>query len=680
MAEEPPANDFDDDEDPLVGRLLGDGYVLEERLGGGGFGAVYRARHESGDVAAAKVLRVDRAALSADARTRFRREAQALITLRHPRIVAIHTHGTSADGLEYLVMDLLEGEDLSEHLHRRRRMPVREALALFDGMAEAVQFAHEQGIAHRDLKPANVFLRRTDGKEMDPVVLDFGLAKMIEGSEESLTATGMVMGTPHYMAPEQATGEKIDYRADVYALGCILYEMLVGQPPFDGNTPTAILMQVLTSPPPKIPTDLGVPEGVEDALRRSLHKDPAQRFQDVASFRAALKSSAKSVPMTRLMHTPETPPATREVQAVSSDLTQPTLEYRRPRWVVPVIGGLLALLIAVGGFGAYVGLRQQEETVAATLPTPVNIAPSPRREDAAPALPPDAAAETGETETSELGAPPTEMPEAPPEATPTMRSQPTQMREQRLTVAPRGDESSARGGSGGAAETPPAGASEAMVTRMASLRAAIEDAERAATALNATRNGLDRLERGQNPGFCSRNDLRRSDSTAILQVIQELRGVRNQACEPFAQRELPAAILQKLREFPSTLDDARTRAQRTLPTNEPQDQADAVIAAVGALERATAGTANGRPFPCDDPGFRSLRLVSVGPNSWAASAASSVLRRRDAICRGMPGLSAREGRELADTLSRRLDLYEGNLNGARSSAQSELRGLESALR
>ena len=122
MADEAPAPDEGDEEDLLVGRVLGDGYVLEKRLGGGGFGAVYAATDpQTGEKVAAKVLRVDRAALSADARIRFRREAQALVSLRHPRIVAIHAHGTSEEGLEYLVMDLLEGEDLADHLHRRRR-------------------------------------------------------------------------------------------------------------------------------------------------------------------------------------------------------------------------------------------------------------------------------------------------------------------------------------------------------------------------------------------------------------------------------------------------------------------------------------------------------------------------------------------------------------------------------
>ena len=689
MAEVPSPTDFDDDADPLVGRVLGDGYVLQHRLGGGGFGAVYRARHEgSGEITAAKVLRVDRAALSSDARLRFRREAQALLSLRHPRIVSIHAHGTSDEGLEYLVMDLLEGEDLSEHLGRRRRMPLREALDVFDGMAEAVQFAHEQGIAHRDLKPANVFLRRTADGTHDPIVLDFGLAKMIEGSEESLTATGMVMGTPHYMAPEQATGEKIDYRADVYALGCILYEMIVGNPPFNGNTPTAILMQVLTSPPPQIPVDLGVPEPIEQAVRTALNKEPKARFQDVAAFRRALQRSASSVPLTRALNVPsDAPPATREARAVSSGLRH-RAEGGSKRWVVPLATSV-ALLLAGGGVALVAMLGGENTAVTATAPTPVGLDPVDGEQEAvregglegAPDRP------TGPEEaTRELGAPPTEMPEAPPEETPTVRSQPTQRRGERLTTTDRATMEPAETMEERRAVTGPSaegnGGGDAITQAIARAQVDLEATEGLASAVAGTRRGLRTLKDGDRPSFCGRSgDLATSSEDAeIVRVVHDLRRIRGTACEPFDAAELTSSDIRRLRDFPEALDAADAVLARS-GASTPPDQLAAASAAIAGVRQLTRGTADGsRPFPCNHAQFRTIRRLAASSRGAAQAAVERVERARARICNALNMLSPTEARELADRLDRELDQPEGNANALRDRLRLQLGDLRNRLR
>ncbi|MBO6939296.1 MAG: serine/threonine protein kinase [Deltaproteobacteria bacterium] len=668
MAEEAFGPEEGDEEDPLVGRVLGEGYVLEKRLGGGGFGAVYAATDpKTGEKVAAKVLRVDRAALSADARTRFRREAQALVSLRHPRIVAIHAHGTSDEGLEYLVMDLLEGEDLADHLHRRRRIPVPDALALFDGMAEAVEYAHEQGFAHRDLKPANVFLRTNDEGGVDPIVLDFGLAKMVEGSEESLTATGMVLGTPQYMAPEQATGEKVDRRADVYALGCILYEMLTGEAPFEGNTPTAILMKMLTTPPPAMAPDLGVPVAVETAIRTALAKNQDERFQHVGAFRKALKEGAKSVPMTRLLRAPSgSPPATREARALSSGLRP----GESKSWVGPVAIGGVALL-AAAGVGLFFALREPTNAVTATAPTQVDLAPIDHRDEAIE--------EPDETPTqtdagNELGAPPTEFPEEPLEANPTMRPEPSQMRSRRgqaTTMASAMESSMSTGPSAAVTNANP------YAAEVRRLEASLEEVQRTVAAVAATRRGLRSLADNDKPSFCGRASglVTGSEDGTVVSTVQQLRRIRGQACEPYEQSGPPDAdLLRKLQRIPSTLDRAEEMAaDRTISSNVPVDVADQVLAAVRETRTLLRGVEDGsRPFPCDAGVFTRLSRLQRQGNQWSGAAAQRVTRLRQDICRETGGLTSVQASELAERLSGQLDTAEGQIHAHETSVQRSL--------
>ncbi|RLB50177.1 MAG: hypothetical protein DRJ42_19465, partial [Deltaproteobacteria bacterium] len=285
--------------DPLIGRVLGGTYAIERTLGQGGFGMVYVARHQrTGKSYAVKVLRADRVGASEDVKTRFRREAETLASVGHPSIVAIHDFASTDDGIDYLVMDLLDGEDLSVRLTRMGKLPLETALGLIKQIAGALGAAHDKGIVHRDLKPANIFLVTVPGEGERATVLDFGLAKMIdEATEARLTATGVAMGTPQYMSPEQAMGVPLDHRTDIYALASIFYEMVAGAPVFVAPTLSALLVKILTAPPPPISTHLPVPAPVAAALDRALAKEPERRFDSAREFVAALEG--RNVPAAR---------------------------------------------------------------------------------------------------------------------------------------------------------------------------------------------------------------------------------------------------------------------------------------------------------------------------------------------------------------------------------------------
>jgi serine/threonine-protein kinase len=304
----------------LVGRVLGS-YRIERVLGQGGMGAVYVGRHaRTGRAYAIKVLLAAHAGQT-DALKRFRREADALGAVGHAHIVAIHDYDETPDGLWFLVMDLLEGEDLAHRLSRRGPLPYREAIALLDPISSAIQAAHRVGLIHRDLKPSNIFLARMPGEEIErPMLLDFGLARALDerpGEASKVTATGTVLGTPSYMSPEQAQGQALDGRSDLWALAVILFELISGRPPFDGPTLTSILVAVLTSPRPHL-RDRGVdvPDALEQVLDRALAKTPAERYPDVGAFRDALAQIAGLVRRTE-------PPTSLAVAPTQAMTTQP---------------------------------------------------------------------------------------------------------------------------------------------------------------------------------------------------------------------------------------------------------------------------------------------------------------------------------------------------------------------
>ncbi len=268
---------------------LADRYLIERELGQGGMATVYLAhdlRHDR--KVALKVLRPELAAILGG--ERFLAEIKTTANLQHPHILSLFDSG-EAGGMVYYVMPFVEGESVRDRLQRERQLPVEVAVRLAIEVADALAYAHEHGIVHRDIKPENILLHGGHA-----LVADFGIALAASRSDGGtrMTETGMSLGTPHYMAPEQAMGEReITPRADVYALGCVLYEMLVGEPPFNGPTAQAIIARVMTEQPRSLVLQRHtVPPEIEAVVNRALEKLPADRFASAADFRDALANPA----------------------------------------------------------------------------------------------------------------------------------------------------------------------------------------------------------------------------------------------------------------------------------------------------------------------------------------------------------------------------------------------------
>jgi len=272
---------------------LADRYRIEGELGAGGMATVYLAHDlKHNRKVAVKVLRPElAAALGAE---RFLREIEIAAGLSHPHILPVHDSG-EASGFLFYVMPYVEGESLRDRITREKQLPLDDALVLAREVADALSFAHARGVIHRDIKPENILLQGGHA-----VVADFGIARAVDAAGGSqLTETGVSLGTPTYMSPEQAAGERdLDGRSDLYALGCVLYEMLAGQPPFTGPTVESVIHQHLAATPPAI-TQLrpAVPAPVAGVLQRALAKNPADRFSPVAQFADALRDPARTGPV-----------------------------------------------------------------------------------------------------------------------------------------------------------------------------------------------------------------------------------------------------------------------------------------------------------------------------------------------------------------------------------------------
>ncbi len=273
---------------------LSDRYTIERELGRGGMAVVYLAHDRKLDrPVALKVLRPELA--SSLGGERFLRETEIAARLTHPNILALHDRG-DADGLLYYTMPYVEGESLSDRLARERQLPLDDALQITQEVAEALAHAHAQGIVHRDIKPDNILFEGGHA-----VVADFGIARAIDvAGGERLTETGLAVGTPAYMSPEQASGvEQVDARSDLYALACVLYEMLAGEPPFPGTSAQAILARKVTEPPRSVRTVRStVPEGVEQVVQRALATTAADRYATVEEFVEALMRGVTAPPRT----------------------------------------------------------------------------------------------------------------------------------------------------------------------------------------------------------------------------------------------------------------------------------------------------------------------------------------------------------------------------------------------
>ncbi len=274
-----------------AGRVLGGRFRLEHQLGEGGFGTIWRAEQlVLGATVAVKLIDLA-IARQAGAIERFLREAQAAATLRSPHVVQILDYGVEGDQ-PFIAMELLEGETLAERLHRVGRLAPSEALRIVTHIARAMSRAHECNIVHRDLKPENVFLVRNEDDEVAKV-LDFGVAKMkspILVDESTQTRTGSLIGTPHYMSPEQVQGNKtVDYRSDTWALGVIAFEMFTGQRPFTGNALGDLVLQIcvrdITKPSQLAP----VPAGFDDWFAKAAERDQEKRFQSARELAQSLR-------------------------------------------------------------------------------------------------------------------------------------------------------------------------------------------------------------------------------------------------------------------------------------------------------------------------------------------------------------------------------------------------------
>jgi hypothetical protein len=287
--------------DPLFDRLaraLAGRYILERELGQGGMATVYLGTDvKLGRQVAIKALAPQtREYLGSE---RFQREVQLAAQLSHPHIVPVFEAG-EADGVLFYAMGYVEGESLKDRLEREGPLPLDEAVRLIAEVGEALQYAHERGIVHRDIKPANILLSRGHA-----LVADFGIAKAISGdtSEHTLTGTGISVGTVEYMSPEQAAGEKrLDGRSDVYALAVLLYELLVGEPPFTGPTVQAVVARIITDPPRRLRTvRASIPAHIEQAVLAALSKIPADRPPTAQAFVDRLPNLGGASPRCRTL-------------------------------------------------------------------------------------------------------------------------------------------------------------------------------------------------------------------------------------------------------------------------------------------------------------------------------------------------------------------------------------------
>ena len=286
---------------------LADRYAVQRELGSGGMATVYLAtdlkleRH-----VAVKVLKAELAAVLG--KERFLREVKITAKLEHPHILGLYDSG-EADGFLYYIMPYVEGESLRDRLNREKQLPLDDALQIAREVADALSYAHSHDVLHRDIKPENILLEAGHA-----VVSDFGIARAITAAGgDRLTETGVALGTPTYMSPEQAAGSKdLDGRSDLYSLGCVLYEMLAGQPPFTGPTVESVIHQHLTVEAQSIANlRPAVPVEIAGVLARALAKTPADRFSPVGQFAEAL-SAAQTVPRPVEAPPPTVPAAARE--------------------------------------------------------------------------------------------------------------------------------------------------------------------------------------------------------------------------------------------------------------------------------------------------------------------------------------------------------------------------------
>jgi serine/threonine protein kinase/beta-lactam-binding protein with PASTA domain len=347
-------------------RLLGGRYELDGVVGRGGMAEVYRARDIRLDrIVAIKTLRAD---LARDQifQARFRREAQSAASLNHPSIVAVYDTGEDmATGVPvpYIVMEFVDGRTVRDLLQDGHRLLPERSLEIIDGVLRALDYSHQAGIVHRDIKPGNVMVTRNG----DVKVMDFGIARAMSDAQATMTQTAQVIGTAQYLSPEQARGERVDSRSDLYSAGCLLYELLTGRPPFTGDSPVAIAYQhVRENPIPPSRVDPDVPPWADAIVLKAMAKSPADRYQTAADMRADLQRAASGLPVaaappTRVDNYSNTQRMGSDPMTGQTSAIPPVADYEyagqgydrgsgsgRYRWIPWVLGLVLVLGVVIG--------------------------------------------------------------------------------------------------------------------------------------------------------------------------------------------------------------------------------------------------------------------------------------------------------------------------------------------
>jgi serine/threonine protein kinase len=369
-------------------RMLGGRYELDGIVGRGGMAEVFRARDIRLDrIVAVKTLRDD-LARDQTFQARFRREAQSAASLNHPSIVAVYDTGEDMVGptpVPYIVMEYVDGRTLRDLLREDRRLLPERAAEITDGVLRALDYSHRNGIVHRDIKPGNVMLTRTG----EVKVMDFGIARAVSDAQATMTQTAQVIGTAQYLSPEQARGERVDARSDLYSAGCLMYELLTGRPPFTGDSPVAIAYQhVREQPIPPSQIDPEIPDWADSIVLKAMAKDPAHRYQSAGEMRndiqRALSGAPVAAPMRGEMYT-GTRRMGQSTQLAGPTSAIPAYSYgpqdgppdrgdRSRRWPW-VIVAMIALLALIGGIFAFKFISGNGSGIA--IPSVVNEKQAP---------------------------------------------------------------------------------------------------------------------------------------------------------------------------------------------------------------------------------------------------------------------------------------------------------------
>ncbi len=379
-------NDTNDVIEP--GTILDGKYRVEEIVGAGGMGAVYRATHTViGRTVAIKTLHSS-FVKNESVLQRFQLEAQLAGSIGHDNICEVTDFGTTEDGSPYLVMPLLKGDALSDVLGRENKLPTDRLFDILSQTLSALEAAHKSQIVHRDLKPDNIFVTRIGDRDNFVKLLDFGISKVLDQDTVlNLTRTGTVIGTPFYMSPEQAKGAKdVDHRADIYAIGVILYEALTGKRPFEGDSYNEVMFKIIAEPYPN-PCDVNsnIPPAVEKIVLTAMARDPAERYATADKMRAAISEVAISNLPAQSVATGTTPTfsaatgpgaTSTPLATESATITQMAIRAQKRPVKAVLIGAAVAIVVAVSAFAGFVFLKDKPSNARTTVPL-TSPAPSP---------------------------------------------------------------------------------------------------------------------------------------------------------------------------------------------------------------------------------------------------------------------------------------------------------------